>query len=39
MKKRSIVTIACLSIVLCVALIMGGTYALFSSRTTVTNHL
>ena len=39
MKKRSIVTIACLSIVLCVALIMGGTYALFSSSTTVTNHL
>ncbi len=39
MKKRSIVTIACLSIVLCVALIAGGTYALFSSKTSVTNHL
>lgn len=39
MKKRSIITIACLSIVLCVALIAGGTYALFSSKTSVTNHL
>lgn len=39
MKKRSIVTIACLSIVLCIALIAGGTYALFSSKTSVTNHL
>lgn len=39
MKKRSIVTIACLSIVLCVALIAGGTYALFSGKTSVTNHL
>lgn len=39
MKQRRTIIIACLSIVLCVATLIGGTLALFSSTSTVTNHL
>lgn len=39
MKQRKAIVFACLSIVLCVATLIGGTLALFSSTSTVTSHL
>ncbi|MBR3863367.1 MAG: SipW-dependent-type signal peptide-containing protein [Clostridia bacterium] len=37
-KKRSVL-LAVLTLVLCLALVAGGTYALFSDKVTLTNHL
>jgi len=37
-KKRSVL-LSVMTLVLCLALVAGGTYALFSDQVTLTNHL
>lgn len=39
MKKARTLIISCLAVLLCVSLIAGGTYALFSDEVSVSNHI